>query len=223
MPRLARTNTDKIDADKLCRIIKMQVLSGEQTISPVTIPPKEIPDLRALFSTYRLMKKQNTQVKNRIHSLLKEQLYRFTREEIFGKKDRAKIREVSADPVLRFQVNRLLDRLERAEGDVETLKERILAAASPFMPETGILTGMKGVSVFIAIAIIADIIDVSRFRDAKAFTSYLRSAPYVAFDEYRRDQQEGQETGGGSFDPIAQSCTEFQCQAESVVYTAERI
>jgi hypothetical protein len=39
---------------------------------------------------------------------------------------------------------------------------------------------MKGVSVFIAIAIIADIIEVSRFKDSKHFTSYLRSAPRVA-------------------------------------------
>jgi hypothetical protein len=42
MPRLARCNTDKIDADKLCRIIRMQVLAGEQLVSPVTMPPKEI-------------------------------------------------------------------------------------------------------------------------------------------------------------------------------------
>jgi transposase len=117
MPRLARTNTDKIDADKLCRIIKMQVLSGEQAISPVTIPPKEIQDLWALFSTCRLLKKQNTQLKNRIHSLLKEQLYGFTQEEIFGKKDRAKIRGLSADPVLAYQVNMLLDMLENLEGE----------------------------------------------------------------------------------------------------------
>jgi hypothetical protein len=31
MPRLARTNTDKIGADKLYRIIKTQVLSGDHT------------------------------------------------------------------------------------------------------------------------------------------------------------------------------------------------
>ncbi|GHV70181.1 hypothetical protein AGMMS49928_16970 [Spirochaetia bacterium] len=55
---LARCNTDKIDADKLCRIIKMQVLSGEQTISPVTLPPPEIQELRSLFSTYRLFQRQ---------------------------------------------------------------------------------------------------------------------------------------------------------------------
>ena len=47
------------------------------------------------------------------------------------------------------------------------------------MREIDILTSMKGVSVFIAIAIIADIITVDRFKNSKAFTSYLRSAPRV--------------------------------------------
>jgi transposase len=64
---LGRKKTDKVDADKLCRIIKMQVLSGEKTISPVVVPPEEIQELRGLFSTYRLLKKQTTQIKNRIH------------------------------------------------------------------------------------------------------------------------------------------------------------
>jgi hypothetical protein len=36
---LAGNNTDKIGADILSRIIKMQVLSGEQAVSPVTVPP----------------------------------------------------------------------------------------------------------------------------------------------------------------------------------------
>jgi transposase len=63
---------------------------------------------------------------------------------------------------------------------VATLKEQILIHAAPFMKEIEILTSMKGVSVFIAIAIIADIIEVSRFRNSKAFTSYLRSAPRVS-------------------------------------------
>ncbi|MDR1956347.1 MAG: IS110 family transposase [Treponema sp.] len=177
---LARCNTDNIDADKLCRILKMQVLSGEQTIWPVTIPPEEIQDLRGLFTTYRLYRKQETQLKNRIHSLLKERLYGFIREDIFGKKNRRELRELSNDPVLHFQINQLLDRLERDQADTEAVKEQVLLAAEPFMAQIEILTSMKGISVFIAIAIIADIIEVSRFRDSKAFTSYLRSAPKVA-------------------------------------------
>ncbi|GHV40837.1 IS110 family transposase [Spirochaetia bacterium] len=183
---LARCNTDKIDADKLCRILKMQILSGEQTISPVTLPPPEIQELRSLFSTYRLYQKQKTQLKNRIHSLLKEQLYGFTQEEIFDRKSRQKIREISDNGALRFQLNQLMDppprkrALERDEADVEALKDQVLLHAAPFMAQIEILTSLKGVSVFIAIAIVADIIDISRFRNSKAFTSYLRSAPHVA-------------------------------------------
>jgi len=177
---LARCNTDKIDADKLCRILKAQILSGEQLVSPVVLPPKNIQDLRSLFTTYRLLKKQNVQLKNRIHSLLKEQLHGFTEEEIFGKRHREHIRAISAGTVMHSQVNLLLDRLERDEGDIEELEKRVLLQAEAFMPQIEILTSMKGVSVFIAIAIIADIIDVRRFRNSKAFTSYLRSAPKVS-------------------------------------------
>jgi transposase len=46
--------TDKIDAEKLARILKMQIMSGEESIYSVTIPPKIIQDLRSLFSTYQL-------------------------------------------------------------------------------------------------------------------------------------------------------------------------
>ena len=177
---LARCNTDKIDADKLCRIMKAQVLSGELLVSPVTLPPEGIQELRGMFTTYRFFQKQNVQLKNRIHSLLKEQLYGYTQEEIFGKKDRRKIREIAPGTPMNFQVNLLLDRLERDEADIEKLKDQVLLLAEPFMEQIEILTSMKGISVFIAIAIVADIIDVNRFRNSKAFTSYLRSAPRVS-------------------------------------------
>jgi DNA-binding transcriptional MerR regulator len=111
----------------------MQVLSGEQTISAVTLPPQEIQNLRGLFTTYRLYQKQNIQLKNRIHSLLKEHLYGFTQEEIFNQQSRQRIREIAIGTTLHFQVNQLLDRLERDEADVESLKEQVLLYAAPFM------------------------------------------------------------------------------------------
>ncbi|MDR1389333.1 MAG: hypothetical protein LBJ31_05090, partial [Treponema sp.] len=40
--------------------------TGEQPVSPVTIPPEGIQDLRGLFSTYRLYQKQHVQLKNRV-------------------------------------------------------------------------------------------------------------------------------------------------------------
>jgi len=176
---LGRNKTDKIDADKLCRILKMQVISGEKTISPVTVPPEHIQELRGLFTTYRLLKKQSTQYKNRIHSLLKEKLHGFTQEQIFGKSSREMIRAMEKGSVLSFQLNHLFDLLENLEAGIAILEDKIKEQAEPYMREIKILTSMKGVSVFIAIAIIADIVSVDRFKDSKSFTSYLRSAPRV--------------------------------------------
>ncbi|MDR0450320.1 MAG: hypothetical protein LBH26_03550, partial [Treponema sp.] len=68
-----------------------------------------VQDLRSLFSTCRLYQKQNSQLKNRIHSLLKEHLYGFTQEEIFNRKKREVIRGISGDPLLKFQLNQLMD------------------------------------------------------------------------------------------------------------------
>ena len=90
---IASKKTDKLDAAKLAEKLKAQVISDVQQIVPVTIPPKEIRDLRALFATYRALRKEIGQTKNRIHSLLKENLYPFTKEYIFGKKARKEIRE----------------------------------------------------------------------------------------------------------------------------------
>jgi transposase len=73
-----------------------------------------------------------------------------------------------------------MDRLERDEADVAILKEQVELQAEPFIEQIDILTSMKGISVFIATAIIADIIEVGRFKDSKHFTSYLRSAPHTA-------------------------------------------
>ncbi|MDR1586802.1 MAG: transposase [Treponema sp.] len=75
-----------------------------------------------------------------------------------------------------YRDERLSDRLERDEGDVEALKERVLLAGESCMAQTDLLTSLKGVSVFITIGIIGDIIEVSRFKDSKQGRSYLRSA-----------------------------------------------
>lgn len=133
-----------------------------------------------MFSTYRLLKKQTTQTKNRIHSLLKERLYGFTREEIFSQACRVKIRGLESGTSLSFQIDLLLNQLEQLEAQIEKLEGMIKEYAAVFMKEIEILTSMKGISVFIAAAIIADIEKVDRFKNSKCFTSYLRSAPSVS-------------------------------------------
>ena len=127
--------TDKVDAEKLARTIKSQVLSGERQVFPVLLPPKLIQDLRALFSTYTLIRKEITATKNRIHSLLKQNLFPFTKEYIFGKKTRPVIRTISSDPILTTQLGLPFDLLESLEQKVDEFVDQILLTAAPFIQE----------------------------------------------------------------------------------------
>ena len=171
--------TDKIDAFKLAEKLKAQAVSGVQQIVPVIVPPKEIRDLRALFATYGTLRKEIGRTKNRIHSLLKENLYPFTKEYIFGKKTRKEIRVITKDAVLSFQINMLMDTLEHLEDTFDKLVLEIKKAGAVFMPQIEVLTSMSGISVITALAVIADVFDITRFKNSKHFASYLRSVPRV--------------------------------------------
>jgi transposase len=126
------------------------------------------------------------------------ELYGFTREEIFDQKSRVKIRELPEDPALKFQVNRLMGRFERDEADTAVLEEQVLLRAEPFMKETNILAGMKGIGVFIAIAVIADIIDANRLKNSAQCTAYLRSVPRTASSKQARAAGGRTRRGGSS-------------------------
>jgi transposase len=187
----------------------MQVLSGEQTISPVEVPPVEIQELRGLFSTCRLLKKETTQTKNRIHALRKETLYGYTQEELFTQTQRKMIRGIEKGSMMSWQITLLFDLLEYTEAQVERLQDKIKEYAEPYMKEIQILRSMKGIRVFIAIAVITDIIRVERFRNSKAFTSYLRSAPKVANSNTsvnKGNEQEGEEAVFKPYNAVAQPC-----------------
>ena len=171
--------TDKVDAEKLARVIKTQVLSGEQQASPVMIPSHLVQNLRSLFSTYQLLRKQIVSTKNRIHSLYAQNLMPFTKKYIFGKNSRALLREITMEPTLSYQINFLFDELEHLEWKTDQFVEKILVTAHPFIHEIELLTSMSGISTFTTAAIMADIETVERFPNAKAFTSYLRSTPRI--------------------------------------------
>ncbi|MDY6969070.1 MAG: hypothetical protein SVR08_10520 [Spirochaetota bacterium] len=51
---MVNKKTDRIDAEKLAILLKMQLVTGKELIKPVYIPKKRIQDLRSLFTSYIL-------------------------------------------------------------------------------------------------------------------------------------------------------------------------
>ena len=130
------------------------------------VPEKLIQNLRSLFTTYKLIRKHVAGVKNRIHSLYKQELYPFTKQYIFGKKSRIQLKRINIDPATDFQLNILFNDLENKEKEIEKLKEYLMYLARPYLKQIEILTSMKGISIFTAIALIADISEINRFKSS---------------------------------------------------------
>lgn len=81
--------------------------------------------------------------------------------------------------VLAFQINLHMDSLEQLERAVEAVETQIKYRAAPLVEQIEILTSMRGISGFSAVAVIADVIDVHRFATSKKFAAYLRSTARV--------------------------------------------
>ncbi len=176
---LVNKKTDKIDAEKLAIFLKMQKTSKEELISPVYIPENTIQELRGLFTSYNLLKKQIGQTKNRIHAIYKQNLKPFTKEYIFGKNKINEIRKISLGNSFDIQIDILFRSLTNLQNLQLEIEKQILIIGSKYYEQIDILTSMRGISVLTAIALISDIATVDRFPNSKHFTSYLRSAPGV--------------------------------------------
>lgn len=176
-----KKKTDKVDAQKLARFLKMQVMSKEDLIEPVWMPDVKTQEIRSLFTSYLQMRKQIVSTKNRIHSLLKQNLYIVEKRKIFSKSFESQLlNDEKLSPALLIQ---LKIQYKSLRGLVECIKEIkkeiLLASLDHFRKEIEILTSISGVSPFIASALMSDIGDIKRFKNAKKLTSYLRSAPGI--------------------------------------------
>ena len=65
---------DKLDAEKLAKKLGYYVLMGgdEKDLPTVYVPEEKVRELRGLTTTYQMYNKMKTQMKNRIHSILKQ-------------------------------------------------------------------------------------------------------------------------------------------------------
>lgn len=168
---------DRIDAEKLSKMLKYHVECDETFLPLVYVPDENIRKLRCLFSTYRLYKKQIAMNKNRIHSILKQNLKPYTEKDIFSNKKREEILKLDIAEEYKIQINSLYETVDYLEENAEEIKNEILYAGRQHKDQIEILTSINGISAFIAIALIADYADIERFKNGRRFSSYLRAVP----------------------------------------------
>lgn len=178
----SRKKTDKVDAIKLAKKLKYYICYDKSSdeFPTIYIPSKEVSELRSMFVTYEILKKQACMTKNRIRSLFRQNgIFNFAGENLSYKHVQEKIRGLQLNESLSAQLRILLSLLNTQEDEKENIKAEILIKGKVFYREIKILTSIRGVSPFLAIAIMSDIADINRFSNAKKLCSYLRTAPGI--------------------------------------------
>jgi transposase len=178
----SRKKTDKVDAIKLAKKLKYYICYDKSAdeFPTIYIPSKEVSELRSMFVTYEMLKKQACMTKNRMRSLFRQNgIFNFAGENLSYKHVQEKIMNLQVSASLSAQLKVLLSLLNTQENEKENIKKEILVKGKIFYREVKILTSIRGVSPFLAIAIMSDIADINRFSNAKKLCSYLRTAPRI--------------------------------------------
>jgi transposase len=173
---LASVNrTDKLD------YFGMNRLQRTGTFPAVWIPPAGIRDLRDVPRTWMVLTRQRGSLKNRIHATLAK--YGVTIEgasDAFGKRGRQELQVKLAllPPHSRFCLERLLEQLDAVQDQIERLAHEMkkLFCGSR---ELELLQTLPGVGFILAIVILLEVGEVSRFPAASRLASYSGTTPRV--------------------------------------------
>jgi transposase len=168
----AKVKTDKVDSRTLAHLLRADL------IPPAYVPPREIRELRELLRARYAWTQQRTRAKNRIHGLLAKRGYQSPMRDLFGKKGRHWLEELSLDQVARTLVERELRLIESLDHLVEEASQEIEQRAEG-NPQAQLLMTMPGVGYYTAMLLIAELGDVTRFLSAKHVVAYAGLAPPV--------------------------------------------
>ena len=168
--------TDKLDVKGLNRLQR----SG--TLPQVWIPPAGIRDKRDLARTRMVFSCTRGRLKNRIHAVLaKYALHDFGEvSDIFGKGARPLLEERinSLPPETQFSTQCMMRELESVLERIEEIEQRMKEVFSS-TPEIELLMTLPGVGFLLAVVIVYEMGEISRFAGAGNFASYAGTTPHV--------------------------------------------
>jgi len=171
----AAVKTDQIDASTLAHLARMNYIPKAYAAT------KEMRDLRQLLRHREWMVSQRSKAKNRIHAVLAAYNLISPVTDLFGVAGRAYLREVM-DRDLRPSARQVI---EDHLAMIDHLTERIHALEKSISLNekqnhiVNLLKSMPGVGRLIALILLAEIGDISRFHSPKALCSWAGLTPKV--------------------------------------------
>ena len=173
--------TDKQDARNLAKALWVHVVTGEFGIPTVYKPTGVVRDLRKLFAQYCLLNRQIATHKNNAQAIFVENGVELKKElkcRLFAPESGLELlKEMDVSAASRVCLELTLQVLWKVAEAKERLAVEILLAGEPLKSQAELLISIKGVTPLIALAFLADVADVRRFRTLRKMNAYLGLVP----------------------------------------------
>lgn len=166
----AKVKTDKVDAAVLAQLLRLDYLPA------VWEPDEQTQRLRSWCVRRSKLVGERTRLGNRIHAVLAERLLACPAGDLWSQAGRQWLASVEIDEESRWLIDSELRRLAVLVQEIAAIEHQ-LAILGHADQRVRLLMTMPGVSLVVAVALVAAIGDVSRFRDGDALASYFGLVP----------------------------------------------
>ena len=168
----ARIKTDKIDSEILAHLLRTDLLPQAYISTRQTRLLRE--RLRYRASLVRFV----TQIRHKLHAVVAKNGLRLPTRNILSKKSLSYLREVSLADAFRQAIDGYLRLVELLRQEIERVNATISSQAHQD-PRALRLTELYGIGYYLALLIVAEIGDITRFPRAKSLCAYAGIVPSV--------------------------------------------
>jgi transposase len=173
--------TDKHDARNLAKALWVHVVTGEFGIPTVNKPSAVVRELRRLFAQYCLLNRQLGMVKNNAQAIFVDngvELKKAAKHQLFAADSGLEfLRGMNVSAASHVSLELTLQVLWKVQEAKKRLTAEILLAGEALKSQVELLISIKGVTPLIALAFLADVADVRRFRTLRKMNAYLGLVP----------------------------------------------
>jgi len=185
----AKIKNDKVDSHMLAQLLRADLIS---TVHVSSLKTRELKEL--LRHRTRLVR-DATRMKNRIHMLLMKNNQSAPATDLFGVKGKEYLRDVVLPHYHQEQLRVYLSLYEELKARIDPLTKTIYRMAKE-NPTAQLLMTIPGIGKLIAMYIIAEVEDISRFPSYRNLSSYAGIVP--SLDASGDKERRGRITKQGS-------------------------
>lgn len=168
----AKLKNDRIDSATLAHLLRCDLLPEAWMADEATRELRQQVRLRASLV------RQRTRLKNQVHAILHQQGLRYEGSDLFGRRGRAWLRQVSLPAAGGSAVQVYLKLIDEFSAQIQAQEQQLKTGWEKDARVTWLKT-IPGIGWYSAILLVAEIGDVQRFTDKRALTNYAGLVPWL--------------------------------------------